>query len=73
MKSLFNTVKEIKIFCDTKIIFEGELYMEHPTIALFSCEERITKEINKKYLTQKVTVRNDTEIINDKYFSLILN
>ena len=73
MKSLFNTVKEIKIFCDTKIIFEGELYMEHPTIALFTCEERITKEINKKYLTQKVTVRNDTEIINDKYFSLILN
>ena len=73
MKSIFNTVKEIKIFCDTKIIFEGELYIDHPTIILFTCDEKYIKQINKKYLTQKYNERNDEEIINDKYFSLILN
>ena len=45
MKSILNTVKEIKIFCDTKIIFEGDLYIEHPTMVLFTCDKKITKGI----------------------------
>ena len=73
MKALLNTVKEIKIFCDNKIIFEGDLYINHPTIVLFTCDMKITRGINEKYLTPKVTVRKGEEIINDKYFSLVLN
>ena len=73
MKSLLNTVKEIKIFCETKIIFEGELYIEHPTIVLFTCDNKIIKGINRKYLTKKANIREAKEIKNKKYFSLILN
>ena len=73
LKSLLNSVKEIKIFCDSKIIFEGELYIEHPTLVLFTCDMKITKGINEKYLTQKINVRNVDEIENDQYCSLILN
>ena len=73
MKPLSNTVKEIKVFCDTKIIFEGDLYMGHPTIVLFTCDSKITRGINQKYLTKKVNTREFEEIKNNKYFSLILN
>ena len=73
MKALFNTVKEIKIYCDTKIIFEGDLYIEHPTMVLFTCDKKITKGINEKFLTKKVNMREVEEVKNNKYFSLILN
>ena len=73
MKSILNTVKEIKIFCDTKIIFEGDLYIEHPTMVLFTCDKKITKGINEKFLTKKVNMREVEEVKNNKYFSLILN
>ena len=73
MKSILNTVKEIKIFCDTKIIFEGDLYIEHPTMVLFTCDKKITKGINEKFLTKKVNMREVEEVMNNKYFSLILN
>ena len=72
-KSSLNSVKEIKIYCESKIIFEGDLYLEHPTIALFTCDLKFTKSIDKKYLTQKINVRESYEIKKDNYISLILN
>ena len=68
-----NSVKEIKIYCESKIIFEGQLYLEHPTIALFTCDLKIAKNIDKKYLTQKINIRESYEIKKDNYTSLILN
>ena len=73
MKSLLNTVKEIKIFCDTNIIFEGDLYMDHQTIVLFTGDMKIIKGIDEKYLTRTFIERDVEEIKNDKYFSLIIN
>ena len=73
MKSLMNSVKEIKIFCDTKIIFEGDLYIDHPTIILFTSDIKITNGINLNYLTKKVTMREVEEVKNNKYFSLLLD
>jgi hypothetical protein len=73
MKSLMNSVKEIKIFCDTKIIFEGDLYIDHPTIILFTSDIKITNGINLKYLTKRVTMREVEEVKNNKYFSLLLD
>ena len=73
MKPKFNTVKEIKIYCEAKIIFEGDLYLEHPTVALFTCDTKIKKNIDDKFLTQKTLIRDTIEIKNDQYFSLILN
>ena len=72
-KPKLNSVKEIKIFCESKIIFEGDLYLDHPTVALFTCDTKIKKNIDDKYLTQKTFVRDTIEIKNDQYFSLILN
>ena len=72
MKSLLNSVKEIKVFCDNNIIFEGELYIEHPTLVLFSGDMEIIKGINEKYLTKKINTREVKEIKNNKYFSLIM-
>ena len=73
MKFSLNSVKEIKIYCESKIIFEGDLYLDHPTIALFTCDLKIAKNIDNKYLTQKVNFRKYTEIKNNEYYSLILN
>ena len=73
MKPKLNTVKEIKIYCEAKIIFEGDLYLEHPTVALFTCDTKIKKNIDDKFLTQKTLIRDTIEIKNDQYFSLILN
>ena len=73
MKPKLNSVKEIKIYCESKIIFEGELYLEHPTVALFTCDTKIKKNIEDKLLTQKTLIRDTIEIKNDQYFSLILN
>ena len=73
MRPKLNSVKEIKIYCEAKIIFEGELYLEHPTVALFTCDTKIKKNIEDKFLTKKTLVRDTIEIKNDQYFSLILN
>ena len=73
LKPLMNSVKEIKIYCDSRIVFEGDLYIEQPTIVLFTCDMKITKNIDERYLTQKVVIRDSVEIKNDNYFSLILN
>ena len=72
-KFSLNSVKEIKIYCESRIIFEGDLYLEHPTIALFTCDLKFAKNIDKKYLTQKVNIRESYEIKNNEYTSLILN
>jgi hypothetical protein len=73
MKCSLNSVKEIKIYCESKIIFEGDLYLEYPMIALFTCDLKFAKNINKDYLTQKINVRESYEIKNDNYTSSILN
>ena len=72
-KPILNTVKEIKIFCDCNIIFEGELYFEKPTVILFTCERKIVSNINENYLTKEINERNYKEERNDNYISLVLN
>ena len=72
-KPILNTVKEIKIFCDCNIIFEGELYQEKPTVILFTSERKILGNINENYLTNEINERKYKEVKNDKYISLILN
>jgi hypothetical protein len=66
-------VKEIKLFCEDKIIFEGVLYNNKPTIILFSSENKFTERINKNYLTNYIKERKIEEIETDNYFSLIIN
>ena len=66
-------VKDIKIFCEEKIIFEGELYNNKPTIILFTSDIKLTGELNKNYLTKNFNERKIEEIETDNYFSLILN
>ena len=72
IKSL-NSVKEIKVFCEKNIIFEGDLYIEHPTIVLFTCDSKITKNINEEYLTKYNNNREYKEVLKEEYISLVLN
>ena len=72
-KAVLNTVKEIKIFCDCNIIFEGNLYQEKPTVILFTSERKILGNIDENYLTNEINERKYKEERNDKYISLILN
>ena len=72
-KPILNTVKEIKIFCDCNIIFEGDLYKEKPTVILFTSEKKILGNIDENYLTNEINERKYKEEKNDKYISLILN
>jgi hypothetical protein len=70
---ILNSTKEIKIFSDCKIIFEGDLYLNKPTIVLFTCERKILKDIDENCLTKEINERSCNEVINDNYISLILN
>ena len=72
-KNNFFKVKEIKIFCDDKIIYEGIIHKDKPTIILFTCDEKITKDINQDYLTKIFNERKIEEIETNNYNSLILN
>ena len=72
-KPVLNSVKEIKIFCDCNIIFEGELYFDKPTIILFTCEKKIVNHIDENYLTKEVNERIFKEERNKDYISLVLN
>ena len=72
-KPVLNTVKEIKIFCDCNIIFEGDLYLDKPTVVLFTCERKIVGDIDEQFLTNEINERNYKEERNDKYISLMLN
>ena len=72
-KSVLNSVKEIKIFCDCNIIFEGELYLDKPTVILFTSEKKIIKEIDENYLTKEINERSYKEEKKDEYISLMLN
>ena len=65
--------KEIKIFCDDKIIYEGFVYNDKPTIILFSSDDKITQNINQDYLTKIFNERKYEEIETNNYNSLILN
>ena len=66
-------IKEIKLFCDDKIIFEGILYDNKPTIILFTSDYKITNGINRNYLTKYITKRKIEEHESDNYYSLILS
>ena len=72
-KPVLNSVKEIKIFCDYNIIFEGELYFDKPTIILFTSEKKIVSHIDETYLTKEINERIFKEERNKDYISLILN
>ena len=72
-KISFNSLKEIKIFCENNIIFEGNLYINQPTIVLFTCDAKIIKNINEKYLTKYKKDRDYKESYNQEYISLVLN
>ena len=67
------SLKEAKVFCETNIIFEGDLYLNHPTIILFTCDTKIVKNINEKYLTKNIKNKNRQEIFKKEYISLVLN
>jgi len=69
-KNYLNNVKELKIFCDTTIIFEGEIYYDQPTIILFTSNEKIIKNINEDYLTKKSVGRKAIENKNENCYSL---
>ena len=72
-KPVLNSVKEIKIFCDCNIIFEGDLYLDKPTIILFTSEKKIIKDIDENYLTKEINQRYYKEERNEEFISLILN
>jgi hypothetical protein len=65
-------IKEIKIFCENKIIFEGNIYNNKPTIILFTSENKLVKGINKNFLTKYVEDREIKEIETNTYYSLVL-
>ena len=69
----FYSLKEVKIFCESNIIFEGDLYFENPTIVLFSCDTKIINNVNENYLTKNIKRREYEEIFKEDYVSLILN
>ena len=70
-KNILNSVKEIKIFCDTSIIFEGEIYSHQPTAILFTSNDKISKNIDINYLTKKKNNREVTEIQKEDCYSLV--
>ena len=69
-KNFFNSVKDIKIFCDTNVIFEGQLYQNQPTIILFTNDDKIVNEINNNYLTKNQLNREFVETKTDSYYSM---
>ena len=68
-----NSVKDMKIFVDSKTVFEGTLYLNKPTIVLFTCDEKITQNIDANLLTKEINIRELKEIRNENYISLIMN
>ena len=69
-ENIFNSVKDIKIFCDINIIFEGQLYQFQPSTILFTHDNQILKNINTNYLTKYQLNREYTEIKTDNYYSM---
>ena len=69
-ENFFNSVKDVKIFCDTNIIFEGQLYQFQPTTILFTNDNQILKNINTNYLTKYHLNREYTETKTDNYYSI---
>ena len=69
-KNYLNSAKEIKIFCDTSVIFEGELYNDQPTLILFTSNDKVLNNIDKKYLTKKNMERIAKESIKDDCYSM---
>ena len=66
----FNSVKDIKIFCDTNVIFEGPLYQYNPTIILFTNDNKVLKNINTNYLTKSHLNREYIETKTENYYSM---
>ena len=72
VKSL-NSLQELRIFCDKDIVFEGQLYLSHPTIILFTSDNKIIKNINEKYITKNIKNRECKEIFKEDYTSLVFH
>ena len=72
IQSIFS-LKEVKILSENNIIFEGDLYLDQPTIVLFTCDSKILKSVKEKYLTKNMKNRDFKEIFKEEYISLILN
>ena len=72
-KNFLNSAREIKIFCDTSVIFEGEIYNYQPTIILFTSSDKILKNINENFLTKKGVGREAIETKNENCYSLLFN
>ena len=72
-KNFLNSAREIKIFCDTSVIFEGEIYNYQPTIILFTSSDKILKNVNENFLTKKGVGREANETKNENCYSLLFN
>ena len=70
-KNNFNSAKDIKIFCDTNIIFEGQLYQYHQTIILFTSDNKLLNKINTNYLTKYHLNREYVENKTEEYYSMV--
>jgi len=70
-KNYFNSTKDIKIFCDTDVIFEGQLYQYNPTIILFTSDNKLLNNINTNYLTKYHLNREYTENKTEEYYSMV--
>ena len=70
-KNYFNSAKDIKIFCDTDVIFEGQLYQYNPTIILFTSDNKLLNNINTNYLTKYHLNREYTENKTEEYYSMV--
>ena len=69
----YNSAKDMKIFCDTSVIFKGRLYNKQPTIILFTSNEKILGNINTNYLTKPEINRDFIQHKTDEYFSMTFN
>ena len=68
--SYYNTVKEIKIFCDNMVIFEGELYNNQASIILFTCDKNVLGNLNENLLPKTHVDRVCSEYVNEEYYIL---
>ena len=72
-KNFLNSVKDLKIFCDTELVFGGEIYNYQPTLILFTCNDKILKNIDKNHLTKKKVKRTAKEVIKEDCCSIIFD
>ena len=68
-----NSAKNIKIFCDNYIVFEGVMNKNKPSIVFFTSDKKLLNNLDEKLFIQ---CKNNNRVIkeekNNKYISLIL-